>query len=51
MEKCLKMPGGGPFQLAPGQITDDSELAMMMMHGLVNNSSGNLVLDNIAQNY
>ena len=25
---CMKMEGGGPWQLAPGQITDDSELAM-----------------------
>ena len=28
MEKCMKMDGGGPFGLAGGQITDDSELAM-----------------------
>ena len=35
MKVCMDMPGGGPFKLAPGQITDDSELAMMMMHGLL----------------
>jgi ADP-ribosylglycohydrolase len=28
------MPGGGPFGLDPGQITDDSELAMCMMQGI-----------------
>jgi len=28
------MPGGGPFNLGPGQITDDSELAMCLMWGL-----------------
>ena len=30
----MRMPGGGPFKLAPGQITDDSELAMCLMWGL-----------------
>ena len=25
---ALSMPGGGPWKLAPGQVTDDSELAM-----------------------
>ena len=25
---ALTMPGGGPWKLAPGQVTDDSELAM-----------------------
>jgi ADP-ribosylglycohydrolase len=29
------MNGGGPFNLAPGQVTDDSELAMMLLNGLV----------------
>ena len=29
------MPGGGPFQLARGQITDDSEHALCLGHGLV----------------
>jgi len=29
------MPGGGPFKLAPGQITDDSELALCLGKGLV----------------
>ena len=28
MDACMKMNGGGPWKLAPGQITDDSELAM-----------------------
>ena len=31
----MRMPGGGPFRLAPGQITDDSELAMCLMWGLI----------------
>lgn len=29
------MPGGGPFALNPGQITDDSELAMSLMWALI----------------
>lgn len=29
------MPGGGPFMLHPGQITDDSELALHMLAGLL----------------
>ena len=29
------MPGGGPFDLEGGQYTDDSELSMCLMRGLV----------------
>ncbi len=39
---CLKLPGGGPFHLGKGQITDDSELALCQAAGLV---QGNGVLD------
>lgn len=28
------MPGGGPWNLNPGQITDDSELALCLMQGI-----------------
>ena len=60
MDLCMQMPGGGPFKLAPGQITDDSELAMMMMHGLLDQEMPReleageerkniLVMDNIAK--
>ena len=31
----MRMPGGGPFGLSSGQITDDSELAMCLMWGLI----------------
>ncbi len=31
----MTMPGGGPFELGPGQITDDSEMAMCLMWGLI----------------
>mmetsp|Transcript_39534 Transcript_39534/g.45010 ORF Transcript_39534/g.45010 Transcript_39534/m.45010 type:complete len:320 (-) Transcript_39534:75-1034(-) len=36
--EALKMPGGGPFHLIPGQITDDGELTMCLLHGLTVNS-------------
>ena len=29
------MNGGGPWNLCPGQITDDSELALCLMKGLL----------------
>lgn len=35
MDECMKMNGGGPWILCPGQITDDSELAMCCMSGLI----------------
>ena len=31
----MGLPGGGPWELGPGQVTDDSELAMCLMWGLV----------------
>lgn len=34
VEKGIEMKGGGPLQIGPGQITDDSELAMCLLHGL-----------------
>jgi len=34
MDECMKMPGGGPWNLSAGQITDDSELAMCLMWAL-----------------
>ena len=32
----MMMPGGGTFNLLPGQVTDDSEMAMHMLQGLLN---------------
>lgn len=34
----MSLGGKGPFRLGPGQITDDSEMAMAILHGLVPNS-------------
>jgi len=50
LEQTLKMPGGGPFRLGPGQATDDSELAMCMLRGLIE-GNGALNLDRIAHYY
>jgi ADP-ribosylglycohydrolase len=35
---ALTMPGGGPFNLIPGQVTDDSELAIALARALTWNS-------------
>ena len=31
----MNMEGGGTHRLAPGQITEDSEMAMCLMRGLI----------------
>ena len=31
----MQMPGGGYWDIYPGQVTDDSELAMCQMRGLL----------------
>ena len=35
MNECMKMPGGGPHKVGPGQVTDDSELAMCLMQAII----------------
>ena len=37
---CMTMPGGGYHKTAPGQITDDSELSMCLMKGLIESNRG-----------
>ncbi|CAI2367977.1 unnamed protein product [Moneuplotes crassus] len=34
--KAIRMPGGGTFNVGPGQVTDDGELTMSLLHALVN---------------
>jgi ADP-ribosyl-[dinitrogen reductase] hydrolase len=34
VERALAMPGGGTWEVAPGQITDDGELTMSLLRGL-----------------
>ena len=31
MDECMRMPGGGFWDVGPGQVTDDSELAFCLM--------------------
>lgn len=50
VDAALLVPGGGPFKLAKGQITDDSELALCLGHGLVE-GKGTLNLNSIAKYY
>ncbi|CDW91870.1 UNKNOWN [Stylonychia lemnae] len=50
VEQAMELRGGGPHRIAPGQITDDSEMALCIFHGLLN-SKGALNLDNIAGMY
>jgi len=42
MDEVILMPGGGPFNLGPGQITDDSELATCMLSGLLEGKPGQM---------
>ena len=44
------MEGGGTWKLAPGQVTDDSELAMCLMQGLIN-SRGKLDINELNTMY
>ena len=43
MDTCMTMPGGGPHSLGQGQLTDDSELAMCLMWGLLYSNEDTLV--------
>lgn len=50
LQATMLMSGGGPFSLGPGQVTDDSELAMCMLRGLLA-GQGKLNLDQVASYY
>ena len=43
VEWALRMEGGGENDMGGGQITDDSEMAMCIMHGLSDGSSEEIV--------
>ncbi len=32
---AMKMPGGGMLRVGPGQLTDDSEMALCLAHALI----------------
>ncbi|CAG9333579.1 unnamed protein product [Blepharisma stoltei] len=50
LSETLEMRGGGPFSVGPGQVTDDSELAMCLLRGLYE-GNGKFNLDLIAKYY
>ena len=35
--RAMTMPGGGKLSIGPGQVTDDSELEIAMLHALIKN--------------
>ena len=35
IDLCMTMPGGGWFKLAPGQVTDDSELSFSLIWAIL----------------
>ena len=45
------MPGGGVMQVGPGQITDDSELALCLAQGLATSKPPNFPKEAVAQKY
>lgn len=38
VNKAFELPGGGAHNVGPGQITDDGELTMSLLHALVKGS-------------
>ena len=48
---ALTLPGGGMWDVGPGQVTDDSEMAMCLMQGLAQGQPPLLPLDAIAARY
>lgn len=56
VDNSLKMLGGGPFKVAPSQVTDDSEMALSLANGLTHDklpkkTAGCLDLNLITESY
>lgn len=52
VERAVTMPGGGVFRLGPGQITDDSELALSLARGLLGHSPRDgFPMESVARQY
>lgn len=47
----MTLPGGGPMELNPGQVTDESELAMCLMTALKGMKLNELNIEKIAKQY
>lgn len=51
-ERAMHMPGGGQLQVGPGQVTDDSELALSLAIAIYKNKPRDgLPIDEIASQY
>lgn len=52
VQKAMLMSGGGAIRVAPGQFTDDSELAIHLLRGLLGHSpQDGFPTDDVAQQY
>lgn len=51
VKEALEFNGGGYFNVDKGQITDDSEMALAMMRGLINSEESFVDQKKIAQEY
>ena len=49
VKQALAMVGGGTWRTAPGQITDDGEMALSLMHALVGEDA--FSIERVAQSY
>ena len=49
VEEALKMPGGGVWRVAPGQVTDDGELTLALAQALAGQSKYSV--EGVARNY
>ena len=50
VEHAMKMPGGGVWRVAPGQVTDDGELTLCLAHALAE-MGGTFQIEKSAQKY
>ena len=51
VDKALEFEGGGALRVEPGQITDDSEMALCLMRGILNSNDGELNQDKLGSEY
>lgn len=50
VDKAFEFPGGGMLKLAPFQITDDSEMTISQLKGIIDGGK-QFSLNDIAKNY
>jgi len=54
VERAMAMPGGGPHRVASGQVTDDSELDLALLHALaldIESTNSKKIIEAIAKRY